>query len=172
MRNHIIVGGAIVVALIVGVLVFLYSDRNSNASPSAVAESHSAMTPVAVPFTEIAEGTRSTVSTRANYLITSADQLTKLWAMIDATGTPPTIDFKNNSIIAVFAGNESVAGSAIAVTKIEDTNARTVSVTITEPSGACALKQKAAAPYEIISLPATTLPLTHQDTIATTTECK
>lgn len=171
MRNHIIVGGAIVVAIIVGVLAFLYSNKNvSNASPSAATENTQAA--VAVPFTEIAEGTRSTVSTRANYLITSADQLTKLWAMIDATGTPPTIDFKNNSIIAVFAGNESVAGSAIAVTKIEDTNARTVSVTITEPSGACALKQKTAAPYEIISLPATTLPLTHQDTIATTTECK
>jgi len=166
MRNHIIVGGAIVVAIILGVLAFLYSDKASNALSSAVAEN--SIVPVAVPFTEIAHGTRSTVSTRTNYLITSTDQLTKLWAMIDATGTPPSIDFSKGAIIAVFMGNAS-STLAIAVTKIEDgPAARGVFIMLTE--SACAVKQKNAAPYEIISVPATTLPMTHEDTI-TTTSC-
>ena len=80
--------------------------------------------PIAVPFLKIASGVRSTVSTRANYLITSADQFTKLWSMIDATGTPPQIDFKSDEAIAVFAGNESLASSTIVVTRVYDTSAR------------------------------------------------
>jgi hypothetical protein len=170
MRNHIIVGGAIVVAIIIGVLAFLYSDRNSNASPSAVVENHSAITPIAVPFTEIATGTQSTVTARTDYLITSADQLNKLWNMIDAKGNPPTIDFSKNAVAAVFAGEKPTAGYAIAVSAIEDTGVRMVTVILSEPDGSCSEKKSAVAPYELVTFPVTALSLTHQDE-ATTTGC-
>ena len=168
MRNHIIVGGAIVAAIIIGVFVFLFSDKTfSNASPSAVAESNP-ITPVEVPFTEIAHGTKSTVTTRANYLITSTSELEKLWTMIDAKGNSPTIDFTKNTVAAVFAGEKQTVGYTIAVSNIEDTNVRTVTVLISSPDDTCSEKSSVTAPYEIISLSATALPLAHEDSAATT----
>ncbi len=164
-RNHIIIGGAIVAAIVIGVLAFLYSNKNvSNAPPAAITENNPVAT--AVPFTKIAEGTQAAISTRTNYLITSADQLNQLWKIIGATSTPPEIDFGNDSVIAVFAGDKSI--SAIAVANVEDANSRMVSVTLAKMAGNCASKLKPATPYEIVSLPATTLPFMHEDIVATT----
>jgi len=62
-------------------------------------------------------------------------------------------------VIVVFAGNES--SSSIAIAKIEDTTARTVSIAITKPD--CAKPPSVASPYEIVAVSATSLPLAHQD---------
>ncbi|MHB8710402.1 MAG: hypothetical protein ACYC6X_02545 [Minisyncoccota bacterium] len=129
---------------------------------SPVANSQSAAT--AVPFTDIAHGSRSTVATRVNYFITSADQLNTLWKMIDATGVPPAIDFKTHAVIAAFAG--AGAGSAVTISKIEDTSARLVSITIAKPDSACAQKHSAPSPYDVIAVPTTSLPLSHIDVSA------
>ena len=170
MRNHIIVGGAIVVALIIGVLVFLYSNKTiPPASSTAVTESQQ-VAAVAVPFTEIVQGMQSSVSTRTNYLITSASDLEKLWKMIDAKGNPPTIDFSKNAIAAVFAGQKPTAGYAIAVAAVQDTDVRTVAVVLSEPKSTCAEKHTTITPYELITFPKTSLPLAHKDQ-ATTTPC-
>src|SRR5665811_1832324 len=90
-----------------------------------------------VPFTKIAQGMQSNVSTRANYLITSPSALSKLWKLIDATTTPPEIDFNRDAVVAVFAGERPTTGYAISVAKIEDTGMRTVSVTIAKPDTTC-----------------------------------
>ncbi|MCR4333928.1 MAG: hypothetical protein NUV60_02885 [Patescibacteria group bacterium] len=159
--THIIIGLALV-ALAIGVF-FLARFRTASDTPSAVANIQPSA--VIVPFTKIVSGEKSTVTERVNYLITSSDELTKLWKMVDATGTPPTVDFNTQNVIAVFAGKEST--SSIAVAKIEDTNARVVSVTLTKPDGACATELTAPAPYEIVVVAVTTLPLAHEDLAAT-----
>lgn len=166
MRNHIIVGGAILVAIIIGVLAFFYSSGRTPNAPVAMIEE----SPVAVSFTEIATGTRSTVTTRTNYLITSADQLHKLWSMVDAKGNPPAVDFASYAVAAVFAGAEPTSDYTISVSKVEDTNERTVIVTLAKPPNGCTLKYSTTTPYQIISLPVTSLPLAHED-VATTTNC-
>ncbi|MFH1178208.1 MAG: protease complex subunit PrcB family protein, partial [bacterium] len=167
MRNHIIIGVAILVAIVIGVLIFLYGDnKNAPSTPSSMAESRS----VAVPFTKLAQGKKSTIVERVNYLITSPSELNELWKMIDATSTPPKIDFKKDAVIAVFAGKEPTTGYAISITEIEDADARTVSITLAKPSDSCMFAQVITAPYEIVTVPATKLPLTHED-IATTTNC-
>jgi hypothetical protein len=166
-RNHIIVGGAVIVAIIIGALAFLYSSRNvSNALPSTVTENNPM--PIAVPFTELAHGTQSTVSTRINYLITTTEGLQKLWKMIDAKGSPPTVDFSKNAVAAVFAGEKPTAGYAITVSHIEDTTVRMVTVMLSEPDGNCPEKKSIIAPYELVMLSTTTLSVTHQDIVATT----
>ena len=168
-RNHFIVYGAGITAIIVGVLAFLYGNGNIFNSPCGRAkciqniETQSAA--VTVPFTELAHGTRSNVSTRTNYLITSASEFEKLWKMVDATSTLPKIDFNTDAVIAVFAGKES--NSAIAVAKVEDMNMRMVSVTLAKPNENCVSKQENTTPYEIIALSATTLPLDHKDSLIT-----
>jgi len=163
-RNHIIVSGAIVAAIIIGVLAFFFSSRRVPNIPTVATE----QTPIAVPFTELAAGTRSTVTTRTNYLITSADQFTKLWSMVDAKRNPPTIDFSANAVAAVFAGAAPTSDYTISISKIEDTNERTVTVMLAEPQSGCALKDSTTTPYQIISLPKTSLPLAHEYVVATT----
>lgn len=156
----VIVGVALVAAGIAAVLSLF----GGSASPAA----NSQPTVIDVPFTDLAHGSKSTVATRVNYFITSEDQLNKLWKMIDATGTPPVINFKTDAVIAVFAGKEP--GAAIAISKVEDTNVRLVAITITEQSSACVKKQPATTPYDIAAVPVTSLPLTHTD-ISTTAGC-
>ena len=168
MRDTLIVIGLALVAIVIGVFMFLYGQGTfSSTPPAAVSYTPPAVT---VPFTQLAQGEHSTVSTRANYLITSKSELADLWAMVDARGQVPAVDFTTNSVIAVFAGKEPTAGYTIAVSKIQDASTREVIVTLSAPGGSCVLAQKATAPYQIIELPKTSLNLTHQD-LLTTTSC-
>ncbi len=164
MRDTLIIIGLALVAVIAGSFIFLYGRGSlSSASSSAVTYGAPATLAATVPFTELAQGVRSTVSVRANYLITSQAQLVKLWKMIDARGQAPVIDFAKNDVIAVFAGKEPTAGYAVAVSKIEDTNTREVTVALTSPGGNCVLAQSVTEPYQVIELPKTVLALTHVD---------
>lgn len=170
MRDTLIVIGLALVAILIGVFMFLYGQGNLS-GPSSAAVSYTP-TPAAVdvPFTPLAQGEQSTVSTRANYLITSKSELADLWKMVDARGQIPVVDFTTNNVIAVFAGKEPTAGYTIAVSKIQDTSTREVTVTLSAPGGSCVLAQKVTAPYQIVELPKTSLNFTHQD-ILTTTSC-
>lgn len=145
MRNRIIVGGVVGVVIVVGVLISFYGSSISNDQSS---------TAISVPFTKLAQGTQSTVSTRTNYLITSTSELEKLWKLIDAKGSPPAIDFTKNSVAAIFAGT---------IAKVEDTNVRTVMVALATPDGRCLPKNATTTPYEIVTVPVTSLPLAHTD---------
>jgi len=141
MKNWIMTGGVVFVAIVAGVFLFLYSTSVSSNQSSTV---------ISVPFTKLAQGTQSTVSVRTNYLITSTGEFEKLWKMIDAKGSPPTVDFTKNSVAAIFAGT---------VSSVEDTDVRTVTVTGTS----CSFKKATTTPYELITLPATPLEFTHED---------
>jgi hypothetical protein len=161
------ISGAAVVAIGIGVVVFLYGGENfSNTSPSTTNTAQLAV--VAISFTKLAQGVKSTVSTRTNYLITSASELEKLWQMVDARGKTPVIDFTKNYVAAVFAGKVPTTGYAIAVSKVEDTNVRIVTVTLTKPESGCIEGQLITSPYALIELPKTSLQFTHEDQTATT----
>ena len=122
-------------------------------------------------FTELARGQQSKVSERANYLITSEEQLSELWKMIDASSPLPEIDFDTHSVIAVFTGQEPTAGYAIEISKITDAAERTVAVMLTIPGDGCMLAQVLTSPYQIVSVPITALPLTHKDA-STLVDCR
>ena len=121
-----------------------------------------------VPFTPIASGSRSSVSTRVNYVITTSDQLAQLWKMIDVATPPPTVDFTKNVVLAVFAGKQPTTGFEISVDKIQDsTSTREVVINIAKPGGSCVLAQSETAPYQIVQTSITSLSLTHQDQVTT-----
>lgn len=165
-REILIIIGLAAVAVAIGLFIFL---RGRDTSPTVSPNLASAEQSVAVvPFTKITQGEKSTVTRRVNYLITSTDELQKLWKMVDATIPPPAIDFEKQAVLAIFAGNEST--SSIAIAKIEDTDTRLVSIAVTKPDSACVSKLAAPSPYEIVVVPATTLPLAHAD-LATTVSC-
>lgn len=166
-KDAIILIAIAVAALIACAIVFWYGGLWKDTSKAVSGASATAA--VAVPFSEIAQGDHSSVTQRVDYLITSSSELDELWSMTNASGTPPVINFATSSVIAVFAGDKPTDGYSIDVSNVADAAERTVSVMIRVPNPACAGAQAATAPYQIISLPKTTLPLTHTDTIATTT---
>lgn len=168
MHDKFILIGVPIVAIAIGVLVLLFSIE----APSQIHLPAGSIQPAAVvvPFTTILQGKQSAVQKRVNYSITSADEFSGLWKLVNATGTPPTIDFKTHQVLAVFAGDES--STSISIAKIEDATERLVSITVVELDGACASKVAVTSPYEIISVPMTSLPLAHKDILATTTCAK
>ena len=162
MRNKSVLIWSAVAALVLAALILSYSKIGTGNRQGAGA----LPTASAVPFTPIAHGERANVDKRVNYRITSAEQLDELWKTLHATGTPPAIDFKTHEVLAVFAGPDS--GAEITVSSIEDTNQRTVSITLANPAGSC---HAGTSRYEMVTVPTTTLPLTHKDAVVTTDNC-
>lgn len=159
----------VAVIALVGVGAYAYLSGSSQNGSSTVPQETSQSAAALVPFEKIVEGSKSSVEKRVNYLISTPEGLKKVWSMIDTTSTPPQIDFTKNAIVAVFSGKGGYADITIA--RIEDANERTVSISVTELDKSCAKTAKMEAmPYEIVIVPATTLPLTHKD-IVTTTGC-
>lgn len=167
MRDTLIIISLAAVAAVVGSFLFF---RGNVPSPSSSTAPSAQSSVVAVSFTPLVHGSRSTVTKRVNYFITSADELHTLWKMVDATSTPPTIDFNKDAVIAVFAGQQPTAGYAISVLKVVDSSARLVSITLAKPDGTCITGQALTTPYEIVAVPTTALPLAHED-ISTTVSC-
>ncbi len=159
-KEAYIFGGVVLVMIVIIVAIFLYGRRTSPIRSNTQAQS------VTVPFTTLTQGRQSAVAKRVNYVLTSPAQLSEIWKVVNAKGTPPKVDFKKQAVIAVFAGTES--SSSIAIAKIEDTTARMVSIAITKPD--CTVPPSTASPYEIVAVPTTSLPLTHSD-IPTTIPC-
>jgi len=165
-KNAIGVLGVAVVAIIIGGSIFIF-DNDDYFKSIDVARTDSQSSAIEMPFTTIKEGRQSSVNTRVNYIITSANQLEELWEIVNVPGTPPRVDFNKQSVVAVFSG--SGPSSKIAVADIKDTNVRTVSIIVTTPDTMCAQKDYSdTSPYEIVIMPATSLPLAHKDTATTT----
>ena len=153
-REILIIVAAVAIAVVAWLTLFSGQSIGSKEAVGAVP----------VPFSQITQGTQSKVTERVNYLVTSSVGLKELWKLIDAPGTPPSIDFSTQAVAAVFAGERSSGGYNIAVSKVVDANtARTVYVMLSNPGVGCATTQALIAPYEVIVLPVTALPLTHKD---------
>ncbi len=168
MRDTLIVMGCGGVAIVVGVAFLLFG---GSTIPTTVSiDAVSTVAAVSVPFQEIVSGEKSQVTTSVNYILTSAVELNKLWTMIDAKGVPPDIDFKTNSVIAVFAGQQETKGYMVVVTQIEDSSQRMVTVTLNKPGASCLPTKSKTQPYQIIKVPKTTLPMAHED-VSTTESC-
>ncbi len=124
-----------------------------------------------VPFTTLAQGTDSTVASRTNYLITTQSQLAELWTFLKQPPPVPTVDFSSKVVAAIFAGELPTTGYSIAVAAVEDAGKRIVKVDIEKPDQSCVLAQSTTAPYQVVELPKTSLPFTHDD-IWTTKVCQ
>ena len=160
-RDIVVLVVAVISAVIVGAFIFV-SNGGNLASVFSTVTDNGKKTKV-VQFTEIARGSQSAIDRRVNYFITSRDQFNRLWETIDASGTPPAVDFETHAVIAVFAGQEPTASYGIKVAKIEDTDKRMVSITLAKPDDDCTAAQVVTMPYQLIVLPTTSLPLAHED---------
>ncbi|MFZ2167307.1 MAG: hypothetical protein WAV50_00385 [Minisyncoccia bacterium] len=165
-KHHFFVIGVAGTVIILGlaIVVFGYASILSM-MPATSTTTYNGSAATVVPFTKLMKGSNATITTRVNYLITSSDQLKALWKFINASSTPPTIDFKTSAVLAVFAGKATSA--EIAVAKVEDSSARLVSIKIAKPEPTCPQPTASVSPYEIVTVPATSLPLAHKDIVST-----
>ena len=170
-REILIIIGVAIIAVGIGALIFLFGGGDALNTRIATPDTNNSVSAVVVPFTEIRRGPQSTIEKRVNYFITSHNQFGELWKIINATGTPPTIDFKTHSVVAVFAGEVPTSGYDIAVVKVEDADKRVVNIELIKPDESCVLAQSLTTPYQVIELPKTSLPFTHADTW-TTKSCR
>ncbi|HVY55286.1 MAG TPA: protease complex subunit PrcB family protein [Thermodesulfobacteriota bacterium] len=164
MRTSLILAGFAAAAIAACIIVYVMSGT----VPAAVSGQPSSEGTL-VPAELLVAGAQSSVTDRVNYLITSSAEFGELWSLIQATGTMPAVDFSTHSVLAVFAGQEPTAGYAIGVSKVEDTSdGRKVTIALSKPGSDCVTAAVITTPFELVSVPKTTLPLSHEDAVATT----
>lgn len=160
-RDSIGVAIVAVIAVAIGVYMF-YSGQG--VSPDFTNNQQSA---VIVSFEALAEGPRSKVESRVNYLITTQEELVELWNFLEEPPPVPIVDFNKKVVAAVFAGEVPTSGYDINVVEVQDADKRVVKIELIKPDESCILAQSVTAPYQVIELPKTTLPFTHSDTWTT-----
>lgn len=167
--KKILITSVLVVVLIFSAAFAISNESNpTNTAQISGAKEFVASDVSAVPFTKITEGVRSSVQKRVNYIITSSEQLNELWKVASIDGNVPSVDFTKSDVIAVFSGPKSESGSAIAVARVEDSKKRMVTITLINPNEKCSIaKQSTTTPYQIITVPKTTLTLFHKDETVT-----
>lgn len=124
---------------------------------------------VIVSFEALAEGPRSKVESRVNYLIETQEELVELWEFLEEPPPVPAVDFNKKVVVAVFAGEVPTTGYDIAVVEVQDADKRVVKIELIKPDESCILAQSVTSPYHVIELPKTSLPFTHDDTWTTKT---
>lgn len=179
MRDAVIIGIACVVAIALGAWLYFGtpvptpSAAATQASTNSVPSTQTVSGTPAV-FSVIAEGQIApSFATRANYRIGNASDLKALWNMLYPQGGAalPTVDWSRNEVLAVFDGTHPTGGYAVTVSAVSDGGTRMVAITHTVPGKGCLTNDIVTSPFQIISLPKTTLGLSHTDR-ALSKDCK
>jgi hypothetical protein len=169
MRDFSILSVVVIVSVVLGAGFYLFGGpafRGQHVSPGDTSP---------VRFTSLQTGNNApSFSERVNYRITSVTELGQLWQMVYGNNGPaiPPIDFSTTEVIAVFDGNHSQSGFAIAIARIEDSGGkRVVTVQRTMPPSTCTGTVGSSAPFEIVSMRKSDLPLDHVDQQITGKAC-
>ncbi|MDP2655850.1 MAG: protease complex subunit PrcB family protein [bacterium] len=158
----------IIVVAVIAIAIGVYLFYSGEYQPSSVTNQQAS---VIVPFTALAEGSRSKVESRVNYLITTQEELVELWKFLEEPPPVPKVDFTKKVVAAVFAGKAPTSGYDINVVEVQDADKRVVKIELIKPDESCILAQSLTAPYQVVELPKTSLPFTHAD-VWTTKSCK
>ncbi len=160
MRHMLIVLGIIVAAILVGAGLYFYGPDELREAPSLEGNEASAISAEVaedISFTVIAEGVNATgVTARKNFAVYEEGEFERLWTMIYGEDAPdmPDVDFDEEYVIGVFAGEKSTGGHRIAVDAITDENAvRNVAITIETPSRDCLVTETLTSPFQLVTVP-------------------
>lgn len=128
-----------------------------------------------IKFQTIDKGYNSGHENPAYYVINDAAEWTEIWNQhtqnLLPQPTPPSVDFLNTTVIAVFMGQFNTGGYEIEVKEIIDTGPSvTVKVEKTYPSEDCIVTQAFSQPYHIVKLDKIDKQVTF-DTLTKTREC-
>lgn len=115
-------------------------------------------------FVSIAKGVNSGITTPGAHAARDADQWQALWAehariQVPAP-PPPQVDFERNTVVFVSAGSRPTGGYALAVERAEVYQGKlSISARESAPQPGSMLTQALTAPFEIVLVPRTALPV-------------
>ncbi|CAL1166441.1 unnamed protein product [Cladocopium goreaui] len=120
-----------------------------------------------VGFGTLLAGTHSGIDESIKKVIESKADLADLWtrhfSICSSSDPLPEINFEEEVVVCVFAGEQGSGGYSISVKSIEDTDERKIGVEFTCPGATaittCALTQ----PHHVIRMPKTSLPVSFVD---------
>lgn len=172
MRDLLVIGLVAVAAIILGGFLFLFGPSSLKTEVDAALQGSNTNGNI-VSITVLAQGNDAiSITQRTNYRIQNSQDLQSLWELVygsNDTPTAPPVDFSQNEVLAVFDGSHATNGYSIKVLSVTDTTQRLVLVNHASPEASCSLKGVATSPFEIIEVPRTSLPMSHQDQMSTTT---
>lgn len=148
-KDLLILSGFVAVALSLAVVILFYGHSTTNTS---------------VPISVIARGTHAQIQIRKNYVIRNEKEWQQFRKSFTSTDAPslPTVDFSKKQVLIVFSGTKPTGGYSIKVSKVTDTNKqRVVTIAFSTPGSNCTVTQTQTSPYEIVTVPSISLPLTH-----------
>lgn len=159
MRDVIIIGIACLAAILLGGWLY-FNDL------------HPSTTPTPAGITVLDQGSYSgSITERKNYRLDTQEEIDELWRMVHGTGAP-LIDFSTREVLAVFDGTHSTGGYDISITAVAEKDGRqNVTIVHGVPGAKCLTSEAISSPFQIVSLPKSMLPLSHDD-VTETRDCE
>jgi hypothetical protein len=149
---------------LIAVALFLLADGRGE--PSLAFGSRAALVANLLPFATVAKGSRSGIREPEWLVLRSAPDWERLWERHTASLQPqpplPSVDFSQEMVIAVFAGEHKTGGYRIEVTAIEREEVqRQLQVFFREigPPPDALVTQALTQPYHIVKLKQVDLPV-------------
>jgi hypothetical protein len=120
-----------------------------------------------MPFTVLAQGSRSGIEDERTVVILDEAALRSLWASHGAGSvpapSPPQVDFSGEMVIAAFAGAKNSGGYRLGIAGIEEKDRRIqVSLVLSRPGAGCMTAQVLTQPYVWAKIRRSLLPVEFQ----------
>lgn len=106
----------------------------------------------------IAEGSHSAIAEPRQAVLRDAGALRALWsthaAYLIPPPAPPAVDFSTSTVVAVFVGNRSSGGHALAVSGLNRTTSGWhLSLSLLKPGAGCLVTQALTQPWVMVRVP-------------------
>lgn len=115
-----------------------------------------------VPFVTLARGTYCDVTLPRDQVVRTKADLEKVWKKLNLSDQKlPDVNFENQTILAIFMGEQPTGGYSIRIDRISSTvDGLIVAVRRTEPPKGTPVTLSLTRPYIIVSVPRDDRPIT------------
>ena len=108
----------------------------------------------------VAQGAMSNIEEPRQAVVRTAAEWQALWKQHASEGTPPTVDFNQSTVVAVFLGSRPTTGFAVEITAAKTEGTRTIVEYLErQPPRDAIVAQVLTSPFHIVRLPRTTGPV-------------
>ena len=131
---------------------------NNSVSNSSVSNSSSSLSaPAQVAWSVLAEGSQGSADEAMVYVIQSQAKLREVWTLANGNFTPmptmPTVDFTNNTVIAVFLGIKPSGGHSVEIANmVNNATGLDVALQINEPGAGMFATMALTSPWVMIEV--------------------
>ena len=104
----------------------------------------------------VAQGAMSNIEEPRQAVVRTATEWQALWKQHASEGTPPSVDFNQSTVVAVFLGSRPTTGFAVEITAAKTEGTRTmVEYLERQPPRDAIVAEVLTSPFHIVRLPRT-----------------